>query len=223
MSSSKDKDMNGSEHGSSTSSSSSSSCGEASLVTSSLTSDGSGTTSPTESSDSSMSASSQFPGNVAAMLQQLKQGSHHNNLAQTTALLQKALAEEIKRAQLLQSQLAALDRAAIAQATAAQQQAALLASSGVSIPPALQQAAAVNAFLLNGSLAAQARSELTPLQLGALAGTASALQASNLTPLLQQQLKASMHTQQQHDPTTWDPQYKHACTDTTRCRHTSSQ
>jgi hypothetical protein len=189
-----DKAMNGSEHGSTTSARSSNSCGEASLVTSSLTSDdGSGTTSPTGSSDSSSIASAQFPWNVAAMLHQLQQGSHHNNFAQTTTLLQKALAEEIQRAQLLQSQLAALDKAALAQASAAQQQAALLSSSGISVPPALQQAAVVNALLLNRSFAAQARSGLTPMSLGALAGTAAALQPPNLTSLLQQhQLKPIM-------------------------------
>jgi hypothetical protein len=127
------------------------------------------------------------------MLHQLQQGSDHNNFAQATTLVQKALAEEIQRAQLLQSQLAALDKAAMAQASAAQQQAALLASSGISVPPALQQAAVVNALLLNGSLAAQARSGLTPMSLGALAGAAAALQPPNLTSLSQQhQLKTIM-------------------------------
>lgn len=183
--------INSSEHGSSSSSSSSSGTIASLLPESSATSAAtSGTTSPSESTTSN---SASFPGNVAETLQQIQQGSSSQNAALAQNNVEKALAEELKRSQFLKSQLAAMDKVAMAQATVDQQQAALFASSGVTYPSALQQAAAVNAMLLNSSLATQA---LTSLQLGALASGASAslatlpLQASNLVTLAppQQQL-----------------------------------
>lgn len=176
--------LNSSEHGSSSSKSStrSRSSTDESLLPASASSSGSGSDSD---ATSDMTSSSPFPNKIAVLIQQLQQGTIsqalplHETLAQKRALIEKALSEELKRAQALKSQLAVLDKMAMAQAAADQQKATLLASAGMIIPPALQQAAAVNALLLSSSLAAQA---LSPQQARSLADAQALapLQAANL-------------------------------------------
>lgn len=112
---------------------------------------------------SSTTSSTPFPGNVTALLQQQQlqqttsqQAAALAALAQNNNMLEQALSQELKRAQVLKTQLAVLDKVTIAQAAADQQKAALLASAGLTIPSALQQAVAMNSLLLGSSLAAQA-------------------------------------------------------------------
>ena len=176
-----------SEHGSSSSST-------ASLFTEGTSS---GYSSSVSSSASVPSLTPAFPANVAAaLLQQLHQGKLPASpqippapafpatgaLAQSNSLLQQALADEIRRAELLKSQLALLDHMALAQGIANQQKSSFLASSGLGLTPAVQQAAAINALLLSSSLMAQA---LTPRQAaGSLCGGQQApLQAATFAAL----------------------------------------
>jgi hypothetical protein len=175
---------NGAEHGSLSGSSGAST---ASLIPESSVSVSSGSVSPT-----STTSTTPFPGEVAALLQQLKQTpvasqsvSLNDTLAQNKALLDKALKEELARAAAIKEQLAVLDSLVIAQAVGDRQRAALLAANCVNLPSALQQAAAINALLLSSSLATQALTPvrgLTPAQLGALAGVQALapLQAASL-------------------------------------------
>ena len=119
---------NGAEHGSLSGSSGAST---ASLIPESSVSVSSGSVSPT-----STTSTTPFPGEVAALLQQLKQTpvasqsvSLNDTLAQNKALLDKALKEELARAAAIKEQLAVLDSLVIAQAVGDRQRAALLAAN----------------------------------------------------------------------------------------------
>lgn len=151
---------------------------------------------------------------IAALLQHLQQSNSSSAQASVAASLQAtanttapppmtsaqvedALAAEMKRSQLLKSQLSVLDKMAMAQATADRQKAALLAASGMAVPASMQQAAAINVMLLQSSLAAQSlTSPLVPVGANATANTA----VQSLAPLQAAVAAATLSQMQQLNP-----------------------
>lgn len=132
----------------------------------------SGSVSPMSSNSAS---SAPFPGNITSILQQVQQSNPSQALNTPPGLS----ADDTQRAELLKAQLAVIGKMAMAQAAADQQKAAILAQSGLTIPSALQQQAALNSVLLSSTLAAQA---LAPFQVrpGGIAG--QPLTSSILSP-----------------------------------------